>query len=78
MCCLNKSQDVLNIHKKNTKESYKNNKFKISLAWWTGIFELHVVLNSVSDVQDYFDYINKRHGKKSNNPPKNTCKKYRK
>ena len=42
---------------KNIKKSYKNNKFKISAPTWNGEFELLDGSYSVSDIQDYFEYI---------------------
>ena len=42
---------------KNIKMSYKNNKFKISAPTWHEEFELRDGSFSVSDVQDYFEYI---------------------
>ena len=43
------------------KKSYKNNKFKISAPKWTEEFELPDGLYSVSDIQDYFVHIIKKH-----------------
>ena len=43
--------------RKNIKESYKNNKFKISAPTWNDKFELPGGSYSVSDIQDYFEYI---------------------
>ena len=42
---------------KNIKESYKNNRFKISFPKWNKKLELPDGSNSVSDIQDYFEYI---------------------
>ena len=42
---------------KNIKRSYKNNKFKISASTWNDEFELPDGSYSVSDIQDYFEYI---------------------
>ena len=42
---------------KNIKSSYNNNKFKISAPTWNHKFELPDGSYSVSDIQDYFDYI---------------------
>ena len=42
---------------KNIKSSYNNNKFKISAPTWNDEFELLDRSNSVSDIQDYFNYI---------------------
>ena len=47
---------------KNIKNSYKNNKFKISASTWNEEFELPDRSYSVSDIQDYFEYILKKHG----------------
>ena len=53
---------------KNIKKSYKNNKFKISAPTWNEEFELPDGSYSVSDIQDYFEYILKKHGENINNP----------
>ena len=42
---------------KNIKKSYKNNKFKISAPTWNDKFELTDWSYSVSDIQNYFEYI---------------------
>ena len=42
----------------NIKSSYNNNTFKISTPTW----------NSVSDIQDYFQYILKKHGENTDKP----------
>ena len=47
---------------KNMKSSYNNNKFKISAPTWNDEFELPDGSYSVSDIQDYFEYILKKHG----------------
>ena len=48
---------------KNIKSSYNNNKFKISGPTWNDEFELSDGSYSVSDIQDYFEYIlKKKHG----------------
>ena len=41
----------------NIKRSYNNNKFKISAPTWCDKFELPDGLYSISDIQDYFEYI---------------------
>ena len=67
-----------NIHYtwKNIKESYKNNKFKISAQTWNEKFELFdwsCILgldgSSVSDIKDYLEYIIKKHEKVTDDPP---------
>ena len=45
---------------KNMKSSYNNNKFKRSAPTRSGKFELLDGSYSVSDVQDYFEYILKK------------------
>ena len=42
---------------KNIKSSYNNNKCKISAQTWNDKFELLDGSYSVSDIQDYFEYI---------------------
>ena len=42
---------------KNIKKWYKNNKFKISAPTWDEKFELPDGSYSVSEIQDYFEYI---------------------
>ena len=39
------------------KNSYNNNKFKASAPTWNDKFELPDGSYSVSDIQDYFEYI---------------------
>ena len=55
---------------KNIKKSYKNNKFKISASTWNEDFELTDGSYSISDIQDYFECILKKHGEKTVNPSK--------
>ena len=42
---------------KNIKSEYNNNEFKISAPTWNGTFDLHVGSYSISDIQDYFEFI---------------------
>ena len=42
---------------KNVKSSYNNNEFKISAPTWNEKLELLDGSYSVSDIQDYFEYI---------------------
>ena len=42
---------------KNIKSSYNNNELKISAPTWNDEFELPDGPYSVSDIQDYFEYI---------------------
>ena len=53
---------------KNIEKSYKNNKFKISAQTWNEKFELPDGSYSVLDIQDYFEYILKKHEKNTENP----------
>ena len=46
---------------KNIKNSYSDNKFKISTPTWNDKFELPDGSYSVSDIQDYFKYILEKH-----------------
>ena len=46
------------------KKSCKNKKFKISAPTWNEEFELPDGSCSVSDIQDYFEYILKKYGRK--------------
>ena len=53
---------------KNITSSYNNNKFKTSTPTWNDKFELSDGSYSVSDIQDYFEYILKTHGENIDNP----------
>ena len=53
---------------KNTKSSYNNNKFKISAPTWSDEFGLPYGSYSISDIQDYFEYILKKHNENVDNP----------
>ena len=58
----------------NIKSSYNNNKIKISAPTWNEEFTLPDGSYSISDIQDYFGYILKKHGgkiKKKNKPSVN-------
>ena len=50
------------------KSLYNNNKFKISAPIWNDKLELPDGQYSVSDSQDYFEYILKNHGENIENP----------
>ena len=43
--------------KSHIKKPYKNNKFKISAPTWNEDIQLPDGSYSVSDIQDYFEYI---------------------
>ena len=53
---------------KNVKSSYNNNKFKISARTWSEESKLPDGSYSVSDIQDYFEYILKKHSESVDNP----------
>ena len=50
------------------KTSYKNNKFKVSAPTWTEDFEQPDGSYSVSDIQDYLEYIIKKEKTVTDNP----------
>ena len=52
----------------NIKSSYNNNKFKISAPTWSDEFELPYGSYLVSYIQDYFEYILKKHNENVDNP----------
>ena len=54
---------------KNIKSEYNNNKFKIFAPAWNDTFDLPDGSCSVSDIQDYFEYIIKKHETIADNPP---------
>ena len=53
---------------KNIKSSYSNNKLNISAPTRSDEFELPDGSYSVSDIQDYFEYILKKHSENVDNP----------
>ena len=53
---------------KNIKSSYKNNKFKISAPTWSNKFELPDGPYSISDIQNYCEFILKKHSENVDNP----------
>ena len=53
---------------RNIKSSCNNNKFKVSAPTWNDEFELPDGLYSVSNIQDYFEYISKKHGEDIDEP----------
>ena len=54
---------------KNVKSAYKNNKFKISVSTWDDTFDLSDDSYSIEDIQDYFEFIVKKHENLTENPP---------
>ena len=53
---------------KNIKKLYKNNKFKISAPTSNEEFELPDGLYSITDIQDYFEHVLKKHEERTVNP----------
>ena len=53
---------------RNIKCSCNNNKFKISAPTWNDKFDLPDGSFSVSDIQDYFEYILKKHRENNGKP----------
>ena len=54
---------------KNIKSAYNNKKFKISAPIWSYEFDLPDGSFSISDIQDYFEFIIKKHERLAENPP---------
>ena len=54
---------------KNIKSAQKNNKFKISAPAWNDEFDLPDGSYAISDIQDNFEYIIKKHETMADNPP---------
>ena len=52
----------------NIKSSYSNNKFKTLAPTWNEEFTLPDGSYSVSDIQDHFEYILKKHGENTDKP----------
>ena len=57
---------------KNIKSEYNNNKFKISAPTWNDMFDLPDGSYSIADIQDYFEFIIKKHETLIENPPVQT------
>ena len=54
---------------KNIKSEYNNNKFKILAPTWNDNFDLLDGSYSIADIQDYFEFIIKKHKTLTENPP---------
>ena len=54
---------------KNIKSEYNNNKLKIHASTWNGEFDLPDGSYYVSDIQDCFEYVIKKHETIADNPP---------
>ena len=59
---------AFNIHGKRQKSSCNNNTFKISAPTWSDKFELPDGSYLISDIQDYFEYILKKHNENVDSP----------
>ena len=53
---------------KNIKTEYNNNRFKISAPTWNETFDLPDGSYSIAYIQDYFEFIIKKHETLSENP----------
>ena len=54
---------------RNIKSAYNNNKFKIAAPTWNDKFDLPDGSYYISDIQDYFEYVIKKHETIEVNPP---------
>ena len=54
---------------KNVKSTYSNNKFKISAPTWNETFDLPDGSYNISEIQDYIEYIVKKHETIGENAP---------
>ena len=54
---------------KNVKSTYNNNKFKISAPTWNETFDLLDGSYNISEIQDYIEYIIKKHETIGKNAP---------
>ena len=54
---------------KNIKSEYNNKKFRISAPTWNDTFDFSDDSYSISDIQDYFDFIIKKHETLTENSP---------
>ena len=54
---------------KNIKSEYNNNKFKISAPTWNHTFDLPDGFYFIAYIQDYFEFIIKKHETFTENPP---------
>ena len=69
----NKNMALANLHIyytwKNIKLEYNYNKFKISEPTWNDTFDLPDGSYSIEDIQNYFEFIIKKHETLTENPP---------
>ena len=61
----NKNMTLANLSiyytQKNIKSEYNNNKSKISAPTWNDTFDLPDDSYSIADIQDYFEFVIKKH-----------------
>ena len=55
--------------RKNIKSEYNDNRFEISAQIWNDTFDLPDRSQSISDIQDYFEFTMKKHETLAKNPP---------
>ena len=55
--------------RKNIKSEYNNNKFKISAPTWNDTFDLPDGSYSIAEIQDYFEFMIKKHKTLTENLP---------
>ena len=67
------SNQIIYYTQKNRRRSYNSNKFKTSAPTWNDKFELPDGSYSVSDMQDYFGYILKKHEEDIDKPSAQIC-----
>ena len=67
----NMALDNLSIYytRKNIKSEYNDNRFEISAQIWNDTFDLPDRSQSISDIQDYFEFTMKKHETLAKNPP---------
>ena len=69
----NKNNGLVNLiiyyTSKNIQSEYNNSKCKISAPTWNDTFDLPDGSYSISDIQDYFEFIIKKHETLTENPP---------
>ena len=58
---------------KNITSAYNNKKFKISAPTWNDAFDLPDGSYSIEDIQDYFEFIIKKHETLTENPLVGIC-----
>ena len=54
---------------KNIKSEYNNSKFRISAPTWNNTFDLPDGSYSITNIQDYFEFIIQKHKTLTENPP---------